>query len=51
MTRPNSEDRLSLILTKRSGRWLIVRGHNTVIDQGPPRFDPVKTGWPDAASA
>jgi hypothetical protein len=48
-TRPSSEDRLSLILTKRSGRWLIVHGHNTVIDQGAQRFDPVKTGWPDAA--
>ena len=26
ITRPSSEDRLSLILTKRSGRWLIAHG-------------------------
>jgi uncharacterized protein (TIGR02246 family) len=49
ITRPSSEDRLSLILTKRSGRWLIAHGHNTVIDHGAQRFDPVKAGWPDAA--
>jgi len=49
ITRPSSEDRLSLILTKRSGRWLIAHGHNTVIDHGAQRFDPVKTGWPHAA--
>jgi uncharacterized protein (TIGR02246 family) len=49
ITRPSSEDRLSLILTKRSGRWLIAHGHNTVIDHGAQRFDPVRTGWPDAA--
>jgi uncharacterized protein (TIGR02246 family) len=49
ITRPSSEDRLSLILTKRSGRWLIAHGHNTIIDHGAQRFDPVKTGWPDAA--
>jgi uncharacterized protein (TIGR02246 family) len=49
IARPSSEDRLSLILTKRSGRWLIAHGHNTVIDHGAQRFDPVKTGWPDAA--
>jgi hypothetical protein len=51
ITRPSSEDRLSLILTKRSGRWLIVHGHNTVIDQGAQRFDPVKTGLGSASSA
>ena len=49
ITRPSSEDRLSLILTKRSGRWLIAHGHNTVIEHGAQPFDPVKTGWPDAA--
>jgi uncharacterized protein (TIGR02246 family) len=47
--RPSSEDRLTLILTKRSGRWLIAHGHNTVIDRGAQRFYPVKRGWPDAA--
>jgi uncharacterized protein (TIGR02246 family) len=49
IARPSSEDRLSLILTKRSGRWLIAHGHNTLIDHGAQRFDPVKTAWPDAA--
>ena len=34
---------------ERSGRWLIAHGHNTVIDRGAQRFDPVKRGWPDAA--
>jgi uncharacterized protein (TIGR02246 family) len=48
--RPSSEDRLSLILTKQSGRWLIAHGHNTVIDRGAQPFDPVKTGWPNAAA-
>lgn len=47
--RPSSEDHLTLILTKRSGRWLIAHGHNTVIDRGAQRFDPVKRGWPDGA--
>ena len=49
ITRPSSEDRLSLILTKRSGRWRVAHGHNTVIDHGAQRFDPAKTGWPDTA--
>ncbi len=44
--RPSSEDHLTLILTKRSGRWLIAHGHNTVIDRGAQRFDPVKRGGP-----
>jgi uncharacterized protein (TIGR02246 family) len=48
ITRPRSEDRLSLILTKQAGRWLIAHGHNTVIDPGAQRFDPVRTGWPEA---
>lgn len=45
--RPQSDDRLSLVLTRRAGRWRIAHGHNTVIDPGARRFDPVKTGWPD----
>ena len=48
--RPESDDRLSLVLTRRSGRWRIGHGHNTVIDAGAQRFDPVKTGWPNASS-
>ena len=46
--RLESDDRLSLVLTRRSGRWHIAHGHNTVIDAGAQRFDPVKTGWPEA---
>lgn len=45
--RPNSDDRLSLVLTRRAGRWRIAHGHNTVIDPGAQRFDPVRTAWPD----
>lgn len=44
--RPESEDRLSLVLTKRDGRWRIAHGHNTVIDPAAQPFDPVKSGWP-----
>jgi uncharacterized protein (TIGR02246 family) len=50
IARPESQDRLSLIVAKRSGRWLIAHGHNTVIDPGAQRFDPVRAGWPDAGS-
>jgi uncharacterized protein (TIGR02246 family) len=50
ITRPESQDRLSLILAKRSERWLIAHGHNTVIDPGAQRFDPVRAGWSDARS-
>jgi len=46
---PESDDRLSLVLTRCSGRWRIGHGHNTVIDAGAQRFDPVKTGWPNAS--
>jgi uncharacterized protein (TIGR02246 family) len=45
--RRESDNRLSFILTNQGGRWLIAHGHNTVIDPGAQRFDPVKTGWPD----
>ena len=38
--RPESEDRLSLVLTKRDGRWRITHGHNTVIDPGAKPIDP-----------
>jgi uncharacterized protein (TIGR02246 family) len=43
--RPESEDRLSLVLTKRNGRWRIAHGHNTVINPAAQPFDPVKSGW------
>jgi uncharacterized protein (TIGR02246 family) len=45
--RPKADNRLSLILTKHDGQWRIAHGHNTVIDPGAQRFDPVKTGWPN----
>ena len=38
--RPGSDNRLSLVLTKRSGRWRITHGHNTVVDKGAQCFDP-----------
>jgi len=44
MTRPASEDRLSLVLTKRDGTWRIAHGHNTVIDPTARPFNPVKRG-------
>jgi uncharacterized protein (TIGR02246 family) len=44
--RPKSDNRLSLVLTRRSGRWRIAHGHNTVIDPAAQPFDPVETGWP-----
>ena len=44
--RPKSENRLSLMLTRRDGRWLIAHGHNTVIDLAAQPFDPVNAGWP-----
>jgi uncharacterized protein (TIGR02246 family) len=47
--RAESDDRLSLILTSHDARWRIAHGHNTVIDPGAQRFDPVKTGWPGKA--
>ncbi len=47
--RPASDDRLSLILTKREGCWRITQGHNTVIDPAAQPFDPVKSGWPQEA--
>ena len=47
--RPESDNRLSLVLTKRSGRWRIAHGHNTVIDPAAQPFDPVKSGWPKRA--
>lgn len=40
--RPPSEDRLSLILAKRAGKWRITHGHNTVIDPAAKSFDPVQ---------
>jgi len=39
--RLESEDRLSLVLTKRDGRWRITHGHNTVIDPRAKPFNPV----------
>jgi uncharacterized protein (TIGR02246 family) len=35
-----TRDRLSLVLVRRGGRWLIGHGHNTVIDPVAARFDP-----------
>ena len=42
VARPESEDRLSLVLAKRDGQWRITHGHNTVIDPAAKPFNPVK---------
>ena len=47
--RPKSDNRLSLVLTRRSGRWRIAHGHNTVVDPAAQPFDPVNSGWPKGA--
>jgi uncharacterized protein (TIGR02246 family) len=44
--RPESEDRLSLVLTKRNGRWRITHGHNTVIDPAARPFNPINSERP-----
>ena len=38
----DSKDRLSLILVKKKGRWLIAHGHNTVIDVRAARSNPIQ---------
>jgi uncharacterized protein (TIGR02246 family) len=49
--RIGTQDRLSLIIAKRSGGWRIVHGHNTVIEPGAQRFDPVNSNWDSAGKA
>lgn len=39
--RPEGRDMMSMILAKRDGRWLVVSAHNTSIDEGAARFNPV----------
>jgi uncharacterized protein (TIGR02246 family) len=48
VTRPATDNCLSVILTQDGARWRIAHAHNTVVDPGAQRFDPVKTGWPDS---
>ena len=36
-----THDRLSLVLARRDGHWVIVHGHNVVIDPVAAPFDPV----------
>jgi hypothetical protein len=33
---------MSVVLVKREGRWLIVAGQNTTIDEEAAQFDPIK---------
>jgi uncharacterized protein (TIGR02246 family) len=49
--RIGTQDRLSLVIAKRSGGWRIVHGHNTVIEPGAQRFDPVNSDWDSTANA
>jgi uncharacterized protein (TIGR02246 family) len=46
-----THDRLSLVLVKRDGWWLIGHGHNTVIDPVAASFDPVNRGAPTALAS
>ncbi len=41
VTRPESRDMMSMFMIKRDGRWLVAGAHNTPIDEGAARFDPV----------
>ena len=40
----NNQDRMTYVLVKQEGRWLICRGHVTDIDLHAAPFDPVKQG-------
>jgi uncharacterized protein (TIGR02246 family) len=40
----NSKDRMTYVLVKQQGRWLISRGHVTDIDLNAVPFDPVNQG-------
>jgi len=40
--RPPGHDMMSIVLVKREGRWLIVAGQNTTIDEEAAPFDPIK---------
>ncbi len=42
--RTGTQDCLSLVLVRREAGWRIVHGHNTVIDPGAQRLDPVNSG-------
>jgi uncharacterized protein (TIGR02246 family) len=43
----DSKDRLSLIMVKKKGRWLITHGHNTVIDSKAARSNPISSDTPE----
>jgi uncharacterized protein (TIGR02246 family) len=40
--RPEGSDLMSLFLVKQAGRWLIAHGHNTTIDEGARKDNPVQ---------
>ena len=42
---PPGAGRLSYVLVKRGGKWMITHGHNTVIDADAQRFDPINSNW------
>jgi len=50
-SRIGTQDRLSLVIAKRSGGWRIVHGHNTVIEPDTQRFDPVNSNWGPAGKS
>jgi uncharacterized protein (TIGR02246 family) len=42
---PPGSGRLTYVLVKRDGKWKITHGHNTTIDPGAQRFDPINGNW------
>ncbi len=40
-------NRLTFVLTKRDGNWLIANGHNTIIDAEAEKNDPIRVSPPD----
>lgn len=42
---PGGESRLSFVVVKQNGKWLISHGHNTSVNQQAKPFDPIDGGW------
>ena len=42
---PGGKTKLSFVVVKQNGKWLISHGHNTPINQQAKPFDPIAGGW------
>lgn len=42
---PGGETRLSFVVVKQDGKWLISHGHNTSVNPHAKPFDPIAGGW------